>query len=97
MLWIIMSLACEQSEKRLEAYAEMVCDLHSDCETTSTFGFETRSDCIEHATTYGEAFASDKDTFEACIDELAQTDCSSLYDSSSLPDCWPQEIASEEE
>ena len=90
MLWVIMSLACQQSEKRLESYAEAVCDLHLECETTSTFGFSNRSDCIEHATAYGGEYASDKSTFETCIEEIYQTDCISLYDESTMPECMPQ-------
>ena len=91
MLWLFMLSACAQESKRLDAYAEAVCDLHDSCETLSAFGYADVKDCIDQATTLGQSYAEDKETFEACIDELYSTECDALYDSSTLPSCFPTE------
>ena len=89
MLWLFMLTACQKEAKRLDAYAEAVCELHDSCETLSAFGYSDRQDCISQATELGQAIIEDKDSFESCIDELYATTCDALYDSSALPSCLP--------
>ena len=91
MLWVFMFMACAQDAKRLDAYAEAVCDLHDTCETLSAFGYGDLQDCIAQATQLGQSYAEDKETLETCLDELYSTDCDALYDSTTLPSCLPVE------
>ena len=90
MFLAFIFVACQQENKRSQAYADAVCDLHETCETLTAFGYASANECIEQVTDSSNAISADKELWQTCIDEVYDTNCEDLYSEESMPTCFSE-------